>query len=577
MPITALPTLSPTSLTFKADVDSFFGNKIPAFSVEAEAARVEINAANITAVAAAANAAASAALASAAANYKGPWSALSGALNMPASVQHNGNFWALNVNLANVATATPGISSSWSSLAVGAGGALELTSAVSVALTSASFKVQSVGMTAAGQSVTLPNATTLATGGELFVIKNSGLIEYAVRDFGGKMIMLLAAGEACLLHLANASTTAGTWSVGHLPDVALSQSMLQATATTVNAVATSQLSVTRLSATQAIAVWGTGAGTLACTLNLSGNAVSAGAAISVTGGGGPDAMCVTALSATQAIVGTKGPPGFLNVCTLNVSGTVLSAGAMLVVNGAITAFISIAVVSATQAVVAYQGVSGLAQACTLNVSGTTVTNGAIVNLSAAAATQVSVTVLSAAQAVAVFLSSGSTLGVSVQISGTTLTPGAECFVQLGMSPGKTALAFLSATQALCAVAAGTGTLVRPINVIAGNLLAADAAATLVRSTTTGASMLALRQVNAKNYVLVDALDAFSGTVTRNQPRAQMLALRNSAIVFGQPCMIKNSSLQTNFCDVAAMSDNLMLTVYLEPSGFVQARILEIGA
>lgn len=47
--------------------------------------------------------------AQAAADYKGAWSSLSGALNKPATVAHNGAFWALNNNIANVATSTPSI------------------------------------------------------------------------------------------------------------------------------------------------------------------------------------------------------------------------------------------------------------------------------------------------------------------------------------------------------------------------------------------------------------------------------------------------------------------------------------
>jgi len=45
--------------------------------------------------------------------YKGLWTALTGALNRPASVFHAGAYWALNANLANVTTAVPGVSASW--------------------------------------------------------------------------------------------------------------------------------------------------------------------------------------------------------------------------------------------------------------------------------------------------------------------------------------------------------------------------------------------------------------------------------------------------------------------------------
>ena len=57
MTITALPVLNRTDATFKADVDTFFGTELPQFSVEAEAARVEINANTATAGAAAVSAA----------------------------------------------------------------------------------------------------------------------------------------------------------------------------------------------------------------------------------------------------------------------------------------------------------------------------------------------------------------------------------------------------------------------------------------------------------------------------------------------------------------------------------------
>jgi hypothetical protein len=42
-----------------------------------------------------------------ASGYKGNWSSLTGALNMPAVVSHSGFLWLLNVNLANVTTSTP--------------------------------------------------------------------------------------------------------------------------------------------------------------------------------------------------------------------------------------------------------------------------------------------------------------------------------------------------------------------------------------------------------------------------------------------------------------------------------------
>jgi len=67
MTITALPELDRTSPTFKTEVETFFATDLPAFSVQAEAARVEINANTATASAAATTATTQAAAASASA------------------------------------------------------------------------------------------------------------------------------------------------------------------------------------------------------------------------------------------------------------------------------------------------------------------------------------------------------------------------------------------------------------------------------------------------------------------------------------------------------------------------------
>ncbi len=49
----------------------------------------------------------------AAANYKGEWSTLTGALNVPATVTHLGRLWYLKLNLANVTTQTPALGSTY--------------------------------------------------------------------------------------------------------------------------------------------------------------------------------------------------------------------------------------------------------------------------------------------------------------------------------------------------------------------------------------------------------------------------------------------------------------------------------
>jgi hypothetical protein len=110
-----------------ADNAEIFLSQLPTFATEANALEANVNAKEASAVtqvslatdqadaaaASAVTAADMATIATAAANYKGLWTSLTGALNMPASVYHNGAFWALNANLADVTTATPGVSASW--------------------------------------------------------------------------------------------------------------------------------------------------------------------------------------------------------------------------------------------------------------------------------------------------------------------------------------------------------------------------------------------------------------------------------------------------------------------------------
>ena len=65
------------------------------------------------------DAAISALAAQGSANFKGEWSALSGALAMPATVRHAGKFWVLLSNLASVAAAEPGVSAAWAKTSAG--------------------------------------------------------------------------------------------------------------------------------------------------------------------------------------------------------------------------------------------------------------------------------------------------------------------------------------------------------------------------------------------------------------------------------------------------------------------------
>jgi len=116
-----LPTAPSTADpdTFDARGDAAFAALTP-FQVEMQAlkANVYANAQNAfsnatDAAASAVSAASSAANVSALANFKGNWSAQAGAIAKPAAVFHNGAFWALLNNLADVTTSQPGATADW--------------------------------------------------------------------------------------------------------------------------------------------------------------------------------------------------------------------------------------------------------------------------------------------------------------------------------------------------------------------------------------------------------------------------------------------------------------------------------
>lgn len=335
-------------------------------------------------------------------------------------------------------------------LPVGNGGATETTGAVDITLTSTSSKVQAVLMTVANKSVALPDATTMTTGGALFVVKNTGTLPFAVRNSAGTAISFLASGQIALFYLTNNGTAAGTWAVGNESTDSFLGNFYAGATLSVNAVASSYMSVTAMSATQAIVTYAGASGYLyACTLDVSGATITAGTPLQVNAVAVSFYTSVTKLSSTQAIVAYTGTTGYVNACTLNVSGTTITAGTILVVNAVASAYVSCTGLSATQAVVAYQATGTLyLNACTLNVSGTTLTAGAIVAGAAVVSYFMAVTKLSSTQAIAVCQGPTQYLNAcTINISGTTVTIGTLLVVNAEISNNPSCIG-LSTTQAV---------------------------------------------------------------------------------------------------------------------------------
>lgn len=129
MTISALPSAPlPTDNTATFNTKAFaLVAALDGFVTQANALETNVNEKEDSATAAAITAASASASAVAAANYKGEWSTLTGALNIPASVSHQGVVWVLKNNLADVTAAIPGVSSSWLSATFSTGKAIAMS------------------------------------------------------------------------------------------------------------------------------------------------------------------------------------------------------------------------------------------------------------------------------------------------------------------------------------------------------------------------------------------------------------------------------------------------------------------
>jgi hypothetical protein len=129
MPMTALPTAPlPTDSTSVFNSSAFaLVAALDTFVEEANALESAVDANATSAASDASSAADSALAATGAANFKGEWSTLTGALAIPASVSYGGKVWILTASVSNVAVETPGVSTKWIQAGASAGKILALS------------------------------------------------------------------------------------------------------------------------------------------------------------------------------------------------------------------------------------------------------------------------------------------------------------------------------------------------------------------------------------------------------------------------------------------------------------------
>ena len=147
-----------------------------------------------------------------------------------------------------------------------AGGASTVSQGTSLTLTSASNRVQNVGFTAANLSVTLPDATTLSTGGPTFIITNTGVFTFDIKLNDGSILVTLTGGQSANLNLLSIATSNGTWNTNYLPIIATQFTPLQIDSNAIltdqtttwfsrESLSNSDMSVLKLTSTTALITW----------------------------------------------------------------------------------------------------------------------------------------------------------------------------------------------------------------------------------------------------------------------------------------------------------------------------------
>ena len=189
------------------------------------------------------------------------------------------------------------------------------------------------------------------------------------------------------------------------------------------------LSVDRLTDTTAIAVYKDSSNYgSSVVLSVSGTSLLKGTAVVFNAASTAD-VSVTSLSATQAMVcyTDTGNSSYGTSCILDVSGTAITAGTEVVFTSSTATYKRVDLLTSTKAIVVYRdGANTYGTACVLDVSGSTITAGTPVVFESAATTDTAVTRLSDTSAMATYTDSGnSSFGTSIilTISGSTITAG----------------------------------------------------------------------------------------------------------------------------------------------------------
>ncbi|MFI4939820.1 MAG: hypothetical protein ACHP7O_05705, partial [Burkholderiales bacterium] len=149
---------------------------------------------------------------------------------------------------------------------------------------STSFLYVPVAMATIGQSVTLPAANTLPLGGPQYIIRNTGILAFNVRDNTGVLIASVPVRGEILVMLSANGTSAGTWAIGNASEFGFLNTLSIGTAAVVESVADTgyNFSCAALSSSSFLLVYNGASGySRVCVCTLSGSTITPGTPVTI--------------------------------------------------------------------------------------------------------------------------------------------------------------------------------------------------------------------------------------------------------------------------------------------------------
>ena len=435
------------------------------------------------------------------------------------------------------------------------GGGIITTSGTSITLTDTSPSIQYIIMTAAGCTVTLPDATTLVAGTSYTFRASLGNSFYVV-NHSGALLAPVVVYDVWIISLVDNSTVDGVWSISKQPmynNVPVTNGSTLSAIT--NAVPFNGPRVNApLNSTQSLVIENTTANALnVMVMDVSGSTIIVGPAAQIIGSGASSpslaiinsttAVCfyrynnylygvvltvsgttvsvsaaqllynggalsgyvaAAALTSTQLLVGfALGGSYVYTLLPVSLSGTTLTAGTALVssTGTSSTAPYFLVTLNSTQAIFVYQS-TGL-NAYVATVSSNTVSVGSVTQL--ASTNYPSMTGLSSTQALCTYINTNNTfpMAVTLNVSGTTITLGTPLQISSAISSITTVSSF-SSTQAVCSYRDGNVNIISTVLTVSGTSVSAGS---LLSIPTASPINLAVSAINTTNAVCVYTLNS----------------------------------------------------------------------